>query len=793
MNDLKFALRQLLKNPGFTAVAVLTLALGIGVNTSMFSHLQSLLLPDLPYPDSGRLVRIFYTSQHSQRWPHSPNDFMVQREQSTVFEGVAATSYRSFNLSEPDRPAERVRAAMATSDLLPLVGVAPQIGRAFLPEEDQIGRNDVVVLNHDFWVRRFSADPKIIGRTLRLDGESVTVVGVMPADFRTRQEWSTVDLLRPMAFSEEERRGRGNHYLDVVARLKPDISLAQGNAALETLAARLRREHPDTNADGGFRLVSLASAQMDPRGHVMLWLIMGLAGFVLLIACANLANLQFARTALRTKELAIRGALGAQRGRLVRQLLTENLLLAAVGGAVGLLLADWTNYWLARELTQDGRPLLTSAMNLGVLGFALMISTVSAFAFGLLPALLASRTDLNTVLKQGTRGGGSAPQRVQSGLIISQVALALMLLTSAGLVISGLQQFGAADPGWRIDGLSAGYLNLPEGKYPDSERRNAFVSLLQNRLAALPGVERAAVANGLPVSGYGSHTRFTVEGETSSESPKLRSLNFVSPEYFATLGIGVVEGREFNVDDVVGHPEVVIVNRALAHTYWPNSSALGRRIGSPGAWLEIVGVVEDVRSAADAGEPTTRFQSYRPLRQEPQSKLAIAVRGTVSADTLRQAVADLDPDLPLSGAGSVRATVDRFLGQASVAGWVLGLFAALGLFLAALGTYGVIAGFVNQRTNEIGVRMALGAQIRDVLCLVLGKGLRLTVAGVSLGLLGAFGLARGLASFAPGLKADQPMVFLAVSGLLVVVAFVACWIPARRASRVDPMKALRID
>jgi len=791
MNDLKFAFRQLVKNPGFSAVAILTLAFGVGVNTSVFSGLQSLLLPKLPYPDSGRLARVFCVSQHSQRWPHSPADFLDQRDHGGPFEGVAAAAYRTFNLSEPGQPAERVRAALATSGLLPMIGVPPLLGRMFLPEEERPGQNNAVILSHDFWARRFSADPTIIGRLLRLDGEVVAVVGVMPEKFRTRQQWSSVDLLRPLVFTESDQSARGNRHLDVFAKLKPGVSLPQGDAALETLAARLRREHPDTNAQTGFRLEPLATAQMDPRGRLMLWMILALAGFVLLIACANLANLQFARTALRARELAIRGALGAGRGRLLRQLLTENLLLAACGGAAGLLLAHWTNHWLARTLTDEGRPLLTPAINLGVLGFALAASTASAFAFGLLPAWLASRIDLNTALKQGLRGGGSGSRRARSGLVISQVALGLMLLASAGFVMGGLRQFAKADPGWRVDGLSSGQLNLPAGKYPDGARLTSFFALLTDKFAALPGVESVALADALPISGFRSHTGVSVEGDASAGPARLRSLNYVSPGYFATLGIRLVEGREFNAADVAGGPEALIVNRALARAYWPNGSALGRRVGSPGAWQEIVGVVEDVQPATDASQAPTAFQSYRPLGQEPRRGLAIAVRGSVSPEALRRALLELDPDLPLSGAGSVRAKVDQFFGQASVAGWILGLFATLGLLLSAIGTYGVIAGFVNQRTAEIGVRMALGAQIRDILWLVLGKGLRLTAAGVGLGLLGALGLARFLTSIAPGLKASQPAVLLAVSTLLLAVAFAACWIPARRASKVDPMAALR--
>ena len=794
MNDLKFALRQLLKNPGFAAVAVLTLALGIGVNTSMFSGLHSLLMPEQPYPEADRLVRVFRTSPHSQRWPHSPANFLDQRGQNAVFTHMAATTSRSANLSEPGQPAERLRVELATSDLIPMLGIQPKLGRAFLPEEDQPGRNDVVLLNHAFWLRRFNADPEVVGRTLRLDGVPVTVVGVMPPEFSDRQGWSSADLIRPLAFSDAESAVRGNHYLDVFARLKPGVTLGQANAGLATLAARLRAEFPDNNSDTDLRVVALAKSRMDPRGRTMLWLIMGLAGFVLLIACANLANLQFARTALRSRELAIRGALGAPRGRLLRQLLTENLLLAALGGLLGLLLAHWTNQWLALRLEEGGRPMLRLELNFAVLGFALLVSTLSGLAFGLVPAWLASRADLNTALKQGARdGGGSSRHRLRHGLIVAQVALALMLLVGAGLVVNGLGRFSTADPGWRIDGLHAGYLNLPNATYPDADARRRFAESLQEKLASMPGAERAAVANALPVSGARSHIGLSVESSATPVTSSLSSLTIVSPGYFATLGIRLLEGREFARSDTANGAAVVIVNESFAKACWPGSSAIGQRIGQPDAWQEIVGVVADVRSATDPGEPTTRFQCYRPLAQDAASGLAVAVRGHVTGDLLRRAVAELDPDLPLSEAGSVRAQVGRFFGQVAVAGWLLAAFAGLGLLLAALGTYGVIAGFVNQRTNEIGVRMALGAQIRDVLWLVLGRGLRLSVAGLVIGSLGAFGMARVLSSITPGLKPNAPGVFALAGGLLLAVAFLACWIPARRASRVDPMTALRTD
>jgi putative ABC transport system permease protein len=793
--DIRFGLRMLRKNPGFTSVAVITLALGIGVNTSMFSGLQSLLLPKLPYPDSDRLVRLFRTSTHSQRWPHSPANFLDQQQQNTVFERMAAVNGTTCNLSGSGQPAERLRVLEASADLIPLLGVQPVLGRTFLPEEDHPGRNDVIILNHGFWLRRFSGDTNVLGHPLRLDGRTVSVVGVMPASFQSAPEWGSVDVLRPIAFTDDQRQNRGGNYLDVVARLKPGLSLAQAGAGMDALAARLRQDHPDNNGDLGLRVVTLAQSRMDPRGKIMLWLIMGLAGFVLLIACANLANLQFARTAMRTRELAVRGALGAPRGRLLRQLLTESLLIAALGGVFGLLLSLWVNQVLSSQLVEDGKPLVNLKLNFIVLGFALAVSTLTGLAFGLVPAWLASRNDVNTALKQGARGttGDRSQHRLRHGLIVLQMALALMLLAGAGLVVSGLRNFGKQDPGWHVDGLSTGQLDLPDYKYGSSEMRHTFTERLQEKLASLPGIERAAVACSLPMSGFRMTTDLTVEGQSGKGRQNLRNINDVSPDYFATLGMRLLDGRDFTAADTEGRPNVIIVNETLARTYWPGESAIGKHIGVPDAWQEIVGVVNDVQSPSDASESTTRFQTYRPLAQEPQSRLTVVVRGNVSATALRKSVAELDPDLPLSQPGTVRAVVAQTFGQFAVGGWLLGGFAGLGLLLAAIGIYGVMAAFVTQRTNEIGVRMAMGAQVRDVLRLILGRGLKLTVVGTILGMVGAVGMMRLLGAIAPGLEPDSLLIMAMVATLLVLVALVACWLPARRAARVDPMEALRAE
>ena len=792
MQDVRFAVRALRKSPGFTITAVLTLALGIGVNTSMFTGFQALLMRELPYPQPERLVHVFRTSPHSQRWPHAPGNFLDLNARNQIFERMAAVDNQPFNLAEPGQAAERVRGLLASADLLPLLGIEPEIGRFFTAEEDRPGANNVVVLSHAFWLRRYGGDPAILHRTLRIDGESVNVVGVIPERFRDAMLWSAPEVIRPIAFTAEQRRNHAGNYLKIVARLKPGVSMAQAQAEMNVLAERQDREHGNPNASVGLRLVAFESA-MDPKGQLVVWLTLVLAGFVLLIACANLANLQFARTAMRTHEFAIRGALGAARGRLLRQLLTESWVLAVVGGALGLILAVWGNQIMGGQFVENGEALVVLPLNLKILAFTLVVATGSGFAFGLAPAWLASRTDVNGALKQGSRGStpGRTQQRLQHGLIVAQVALALILLTGAGLLALGLQRFAQRDPGWRVDGLLQGGLSLPERNYGRRGQQVAFVAQLQDKLTALPGVERATVAWSLPVSGFSVAGDFSISGRpvpVQGRAP-LRNVNGIAPGYFETLGMRLLSGRDFAATDRAGQPNVVIINETMARTFWPNTSPLGQRIDAE----EIVGVVSDVRFPSELAEPQTRYQTYRPFAQDPRGHLKIAVRGAVTPAMLRQAVADLDADLPLNAPGLVSANVARTLGNVATGARLFGGFALLGLLLAAIGLYGVIAGFVSHRTNEIGIRMALGAKMQDVLWLVIGKGLKLTLVGAALGLVGAIILARVMSSAAPGLDANAPVAIAGLTGLLVAVALLACWIPARRAAKVDPMSALRCD
>lgn len=788
--DLRFGLRMLVKKPGFTLIAVFTMALGIGANTSMFTAVQATLLRELPYPDAVSLVRVYRTSPQSRSWPHSPANFLDQQAQNNVFERMAALNPRPFTLAEPGQPAERVRGLQASIELFPLLGIQPMLGRTFTVDEDRPGRDNVVILSHGFWLRRFAGDPNILGRLLRLDGEPVMVIGVMSAWFHDRRVGGAVDVWRPLVFTDTQRQKRDDNWLLSIARLKPGVSLTQAQAEMDSLATKLGQAYPESNSEVGLRLVPLAESGNE-NGRRVIWLTMSLAGFVLLIACANLSNLQLARMTMRAREFAIRSALGARRGRLLRQLLTESLLLAVLGGLLGLLLAKWGNELLSRQIFNDDEIGMALRLNLKVLGFAFAASTLAGLVFGLVPAWLASRTDVNSVLKQGSRGttGDRSQHRLRHALVVAEVALALVLLAGAGLVVRGLQRFTVRDPGWQADGLTLGYLSLPDSKYGSSDSRRAFAERLQEKLSALPGSERVALAFSLPVEDFSVTESFAIAGQP--EPPRghepLRFINRVTPGYFDTLGMKLVTGRDFTAADTSNRPPITIINETMARTFWPGESPIGKRIGNE----EIVGVVSDVRFPANLDEPDTRFQTYRPFAQEPQHGLAIALRGNITAETLRQVVAEMDSDQSINELGSARAAIARRLDNYAVLGWLLSSFAVLGLLLAALGLYGVIAGFVSQRINEIGVRMALGAQPRDVLWLVVGKGLRLTLFGVGLGFIGAFVLARLLVAIAPGLESNDPLAIVFAAGLLTAVAALACWIPARRAARVDPMIALR--
>jgi putative ABC transport system permease protein len=801
MNDLRFAFRQLLKNPGFTVVAVLTLALGIGANTAMFSVLNTVLFRSLPYPQPAQLVGVFRTSPHSQRWPHSPGNFTDYREQNGVFEYLAVYRRSSYNLSEGDQATERLDGMRVTEDFFPALGVQPALGRLFTREEDQAGVSPVIVLSDRFWMRRFGGDTNIVGRNVRLDGQSVTVIGVMPPGFDYPLLWGTVDLWRPMGFTAEQRTSRGNNYLQMMGRLKPGIPVNRADAEMKAVAVRLGKEYPDQALDS-LRLEPMQRMVSDDIGRKISWFTFGLAGFVLLIACANLANLQLVRTAARAREFAVRAALGARRGRLLGQCLVESLVVSLIGGGLGLLLALWCSELIGRRLFV-ALPGVTVEFDIRVFCFALLCAVFTGLVFGIVPAWFASRADVNDALKENLRGttGGRSHHRWRSALIVGEIGFALVLLTGAGLFISGLQRFLNTNPGWRTDGLVFAQLSLKGTNY-NSLQRGVFFEDLERRIGALPGVANVALSSSSPVGGFEGSSSFEVEGRPIPQGQPVPEIyrETVSLEYFKTLGLRLREGRTFTSADGTNSPRVIIVNETMARTFWPNESAIGKRIAGIGPeknWREIVGVVNDVRSPASLGEPYTRFQSYESTRQSSISRASIAIRTGLPADAIAKSlhgiVAKLDRDQALFQVRTAQDLVDTGLAGFSLVGRLLGAFAALGLLLAAIGVYGVASYSVVQRTGEIGIRMALGAQRRDVLWLVLSKGLGLSLIGALLGLGGAWAVARLLAAAVPALPTRAPFTFVGVTVALMGAALVACYIPARRATKVNPIEALRYE
>lgn len=800
--DVRYSLRQLLKHKGFTVVAVLTLALGIGVNTAMFSVLNTFLFRSLPYPESDRIVRVFRTSPHSQSWPFSNANFFDQHDQNTVFEKMAAYTFTSRNLAEEGQTAERLLGLAATADFFPLLGVAPAHGRVFKPEEFEAGADNVVVLTDRFWTRRFGSDPNIIGRTIQLDGKTVEVIGVMPPGFDHPILWGPIDIWQPLAFTKEQRANRGTNYLSSFGRLKPGVTIGQAEQSMITLASNIHKQN-SSNEGESLRLEPLQRSMSDDIGRTVMWFTFGLAGFVLLIACANLANLQLVRTAARSRELAVRAALGAARMRLLRHSLTESIVVALIGGAISLVVAIAGVRFISNRLF-DGLPGASVQLDYKVFGFALLISVVTGVLFGTVPAWFASRADLNLALRENSRGStaGKSQHRLRHTLIVGEVAFAMVLLAAAGLFLRGLHRFINTDPGWRVDGLLTAQMSLRGEKYTEDKQRVVFLTALENRLKALPGVEHVAIGSSQPAYGFQSSNSFLVEGRPEPPPEKMPEI-FVEPvstDYFATLGAHLLQGRTFNESDVADRPLVVIINESTAKAFWPNESPIGKRVSDAGrerTYAEVVGVVNDLAFPADLGEPYTRFQSFTPVAQTAPAYLTIVLRTSLNAEafgnTLRNAVAELDPSLPVYRIRTARTAVDQGLGSISLLGSLLGAFAFVGVVLAAIGIYGVVSYTVVQRTGELGIRMALGAQTRDVLWLVLGKGAVLILMGAVLGGASAYGVSRLLESLIPSLPTRSPLVLVLTGLVLIVVALLACYIPARRATRVDPLVALRSE
>jgi putative ABC transport system permease protein len=793
---------MLVKTPGFTLVAILALALGIGANTAIFSVVNGVLLRPLPFKDPDRLVWAqgadLTTGETGGKI--SPPDFLDYREQNRVFEHFAAVQYISFTLTGDAAEPERVTGARVSADFFETLGIMPVKGRAFLAEEEREGSNRVAVISHGLWQRRFGADPNLVGKTVDLSGQSIVVVGIMPAGFQFPSE---VEVWSPIPFGGKETSMRRTHFLDAVGRLKPGVKIADAQADITSVARRLEQQYPETNTNYGMGL-TLLPEQIVGEMRRTLFVLLAAVGFVLLIACANVANLSLARGASRGKEIAIRVAMGASRSRVVRQLLTESILLAALGGVLGLLLAVWGVDMLVALSPEDLPRVKEVTIDPRVLSFSLLISILTGVLFGLAPALSFSRGgDLNETLKEGGRASGAATghNRMRSLLVVAEVALSLMLLVGAGLLIKSFLKLSKVETGFDARSVMTMRISLPQTKYTEPQRRAAFYEQLLERTRALPGVEAAGVISELPLSGQNNDTYFTIEGKPPAapgSEDRLANFRTASPDYFRAMGIPLIRGRFFNDGDREGAPHAVIISETFARRFFPDEDALGKRLtidlGEP--WTgEIVGVVGNIRHFSLATEPFREM--YMNIAQTPRGSVNLVVRTRSDPAALtaaiKQEVQGLDRDLPIYNPKTMEQRVSESAAAPRFRTLLLALFAALALVLAAVGIYGVISYSVTQRTHEIGIRMALGAGRRDILKLVLGHGVVLTLIGVAIGLVGAFMLTRIMATFLFGVSATDPLTYTLVSLLLLAVALVACYVPARRAMRVDPMVALRYE
>lgn len=800
MHDLRFALRQLLKNPGFTAVAVFTLALGIGATTAIFSVVNAVLLRPLPYPDPERLVRVHESlpERNVLRVPVAIPNYLDWRKQNTVLADLAAHQWADLNLTGLGEP-RRLHGSRVTANLFTVLGVNPVLGRPFTAEEEVRGRHFVTLLSHSLWMRDFGGDASVLGRALTLDGESYTIIGVMPPELRYPAR--NVELWTPAAFFDTERNERGNHSWGVVGRLKPGVTASQAQAELAGIANRIAQADPDARGFSA-QVVSLQDDMVGERRRPLM-VLLGAVACVLAIACANVANLMLARASARQMEFAVRAALGAGRSTLIRQVLSESLLLASLGGMVGVLIAVW-GVASFRRLPAHLLPRADEiSVSVPVLTFALAVTAGTGLLFGLVPAWRAASSDAGDALKDGGRSGseGLRRNRYRAGLVVAEVALSLMLLAGAGLLLRSFLKLQDVDLGFRPSGVTTANLLLPDRVYPTEQRQAAVFREIVERLRTTPGVGSAAAAFGLPQGTMQSRVTFELEGQPRATPRDGRDAGYrqVTPGYFSTLAIPLLQGRDFDARDTTNAPAVAIVNQEFVRRFFPGTqpgSLPTSRVnldGGSNSWIRIVGIVGNVRSEAVAKAPLPEI--FLPMTQRCWGFASLVVRSPVEsghvAKAIRDAVAAVDSNLPIDALRPLHSLVDDNLADRRLQAALLGTFAALALALAAIGIYGVMAYSVSRRVQEIGIRMALGARVGDVLSLVLRQGMGLILAGVTIGLLAGLAVARLLSGLLFEIQPHDPPTFGSVTLLLSTVALVACWLPARRAARVQPMVALR--
>ncbi len=798
IRDIRYGLRSFLKRPGFTIVALLALALGIGANTAIFSLVNAVILRPLPYPDPDRLVWVWGNVRNGpNRASVSPPDFLDFRSQNKTFEQFAATGTLplSASLTGSGEP-EILTVSAVTGNYFQALGVAPALGRGFTLDNERPGNDQVTVLSYAFWQKRFAGNPGIVNQRIILNGKSVEVIGVMPKDVTFPQ---TAELWMPINFDgDPEMKVRKAHFLRPLGRLKPGVTLAQAQADTDAISAVLEKQYPESNTGWNMRLEPLYE-RLTGGSRTTLFILFGAVGFVLLIACANVANLLLVRAAARQKEVALRTALGASRARIVRQLVTENLLLALLGGALGALLATWGIDFLVRLSGNVIPPTATVKIDATVLAFTFVVSMLTGLLFGLAPALRTLKLNLTESLKEGGRSGGERAMRnrTRSLLVVFESAIAVVLLISAGLLVRSLIALQNTNPGFDADHVLTLRLDLSRGKYTTADKTAQFFEEFERRAAGIPGVETVGLISELPLSGQLNDIPFTVEGRPPAAPNQEFDADWrrVNQHYFQAARIPLLRGRNFTEQEVRQSDKVVIVSQQLVDQVFPNEEPLGKRLltvlgDQP---YEIVGVVSDIRHQSLATQPFPAM--YLPTRRTGRMNVVIRTQGDPSsiAGAVRNEVRAIDSEQPIAAMQPMEEWVATSTATPRYRTTLFGLFAALAMVLAATGIYGVMSYSVAQRTHEIGVRMALGARHSEVVRLIVRQGMLLVIIGTVIGLAGAFAVTRVMSSLLFGVGAKDPMTFVVVTVLLSLVALIACYVPARRATKIDPLEALRYE